>query len=57
MVGAALLMRVPTRVQLLGYPALAILMFLLGAGLGVALILSALRNDRPARPTADKDPL
>jgi predicted unusual protein kinase regulating ubiquinone biosynthesis (AarF/ABC1/UbiB family) len=56
-VGAALMMRVPSPVQLLGYPAFAILMFMLGAGLGVALIVSALRNDRHARPTADKDPL
>jgi predicted unusual protein kinase regulating ubiquinone biosynthesis (AarF/ABC1/UbiB family) len=56
-IGAALMMRVDTRWHLLGYPALAILMFLLGAGLGVALVVSAWMSDRRARPVADKDPL
>jgi ubiquinone biosynthesis protein len=56
-VGAALMMRVETRVHLFGYPALAILMFLLGAAIGMALVISAWLSDRRARPTADKDPL
>jgi predicted unusual protein kinase regulating ubiquinone biosynthesis (AarF/ABC1/UbiB family) len=56
-VGAALMMRVETRIHLFGYPALAMLMFLLGAGIGIAIIVSTWMSDRPARPTADKDPL
>ena len=56
-VGAALMMRVETRVHLFGYPALAIVMFLLGAAIGMTLVISAWLSDRRARPTADKDPL
>jgi predicted unusual protein kinase regulating ubiquinone biosynthesis (AarF/ABC1/UbiB family) len=56
-IGAALMMRVETRIHLFGYPALAMLMFLLGAGIGIAIIVSTWMSDRPARPTADKDPL
>jgi predicted unusual protein kinase regulating ubiquinone biosynthesis (AarF/ABC1/UbiB family) len=56
-VGAALMMRVETRIHLFGYPALAMLMFLLGAGIGIAIIVSTWMSDRPAKPTADKDPL
>jgi ubiquinone biosynthesis protein len=56
-VGAALMMRVETRFTMFGYPALAIVMFLLGAGLGLAIVVSSLVSDRRARPTAEKDPL
>jgi hypothetical protein len=56
-VGAALMMRVETRIHLFGYPALAMLMFLLGAGIGIAIIVSTWMSDRRAKPTADKDPL
>jgi predicted unusual protein kinase regulating ubiquinone biosynthesis (AarF/ABC1/UbiB family) len=56
-VGAALMMRVETRIHLFGYPALAMLMFLLGAGIGIAIIVSTWMSDRPAKRTADKDPL
>jgi predicted unusual protein kinase regulating ubiquinone biosynthesis (AarF/ABC1/UbiB family) len=56
-VGASLMMRVETRIHLFGYPALAMLMFLLGAGIGIAIIVSTWMSDRPAKPTADKDPL
>jgi predicted unusual protein kinase regulating ubiquinone biosynthesis (AarF/ABC1/UbiB family) len=56
-IGGALMMRVDTRWHLLGYPALAIVMFLLGAGLGIAIVVSSLLSDRRARPVADKDPL
>jgi len=48
--GAALLMRVSTSFQILGYPGLAMICFL-GAGAGgVLLVLSILWSDRPVRP-------
>jgi predicted unusual protein kinase regulating ubiquinone biosynthesis (AarF/ABC1/UbiB family) len=56
-VGAALIMDVPTPQRLFGYPALALVMFLIAAGLGAALVGSILLGDRKARPKADKDPL
>ncbi|HEU5251618.1 MAG TPA: AarF/ABC1/UbiB kinase family protein [Thermoanaerobaculia bacterium] len=45
-VGAALLMQVPTRFQILGYPGLAILLFLAAAFGGVWLVVSILVRDR-----------
>lgn len=56
-VGAALMMRVDTAHRLFGYPAFALLMFLLAAGLGGALVLSSLMGDRRAGPRVEKDPL
>lgn len=56
-VGAALIMDIPTRHTLLGYPALALVMFLVAVILGAALIISSLLGDRRARPKAEKDPL
>ncbi len=49
-VGAALLMQVPTNFRILGYPGLAMLFFLVAAAGGFALILSILTTDRAARP-------
>jgi len=53
-VGAALMMDVPTRFTLFGYPGLAILLFLGAAGGGVALAIKILVSDitskRAARP-------
>lgn len=54
-VGAALIMDVPTRFRLFGYPALALALFLAAAGLGAALVVSSLLGDRRARPRADRD--
>jgi predicted unusual protein kinase regulating ubiquinone biosynthesis (AarF/ABC1/UbiB family) len=48
-VGAALLMRVPTSFQILGYPGLAILCFLGAAVGGVALIVDILFTDEKRR--------
>ena len=48
-VGAALLMRVPTRFQLFGYPGLAILCFLAAALGGLWLVLSILWQDFKSR--------
>jgi ubiquinone biosynthesis protein len=49
-VGAALLMQVPTRFRILGYPGLAILLFLVAAIGGMWLIVSILVRDREPRP-------
>lgn len=45
-VGAALMMRVPTRTTLFGYPAIAIVCFLAAAAFGVLLLGSIFLNDR-----------
>jgi predicted unusual protein kinase regulating ubiquinone biosynthesis (AarF/ABC1/UbiB family) len=45
-VGAALLMQVPTTFRILGYPGLAILFFLAAAFGGVVLVFSILASDR-----------
>jgi len=57
-VGAALMMQVPTRTRILGYPAIAMVFFLLAALGGAALVVSIIRNDqRTARSAArDRDP-
>ncbi len=48
-VGAALLMRVPTRFQLFGYPGLAMLCFLAAAGGGFWLLLNILWQDHKSK--------
>ncbi|HWC64571.1 MAG TPA: AarF/ABC1/UbiB kinase family protein, partial [Thermoanaerobaculia bacterium] len=48
-VGAALLMQVPTRFQIFGYPGLAMLLFLAAAAGGIALALSIVFGDRTRR--------
>jgi ubiquinone biosynthesis protein len=50
--GAALLMRVATPFQILGYPGLAMICFLGAAAGGVCLVLSILWGDRRTRPKA-----
>lgn len=45
-IGAAMLMRVPTTSQLFGYPAIAIICFLVAAGGAFALLVSILVSDR-----------
>jgi ubiquinone biosynthesis protein len=44
-VGAAMMMRVPTRFTLFGYPGLAILLFLLAAGCGFVLVIAILLDE------------
>ena len=44
-IGAALLMRVETAFQILGYPGLAMLLFLTAAVVGIGLVLTILVND------------
>jgi ubiquinone biosynthesis protein len=48
-VGGAVLLQVPSSFQLLGYPGLAILLFLAAALGGVALVLSIVLTDRKPR--------
>jgi predicted unusual protein kinase regulating ubiquinone biosynthesis (AarF/ABC1/UbiB family) len=48
-IGAAFIMRIETEAQLLGYPALAIVMFLLAAAAGVWLLVSTYVSDLPQR--------
>ncbi len=45
-VGAAMLMRVPTSSRLMGYPTVAIVCFLAAAAAGFALLISIFRSDR-----------
>jgi predicted unusual protein kinase regulating ubiquinone biosynthesis (AarF/ABC1/UbiB family) len=55
-VASAMMMRVDTAHHLFGYPAIAMLLFLVGAGLGLAIVLSALLGDRKARPHEERGP-
>jgi len=48
-IGAALIMRIDTDAKLFGYPALAIVMFLIAAGAGVLLLVSIQLSDLPQR--------
>ena len=49
-VGAAIVMQIPTRIRILGYPALAMVLFGAAAVGGIALIGSILATDRKERP-------
>ncbi|HTG97974.1 MAG TPA: AarF/UbiB family protein [Burkholderiales bacterium] len=51
-VGAALMMDVPTSFRLFGYPGLAIMLFLAAAGGGMALAITILANDIRAKRKA-----
>jgi ubiquinone biosynthesis protein len=48
-IGAALIMRIPTKSQLFGYPSLAIVLFLLAAAAAVWLVISIVLSDLPQR--------
>jgi hypothetical protein len=54
-VGAALMMRVETSFMLFGYPGLAIILFLIAAAGGVALVGTILVNDIKSKPTKIKN--
>ncbi len=56
LLSSAMLMRVETKAQLFGYPALAVVLFLVAAALGLAIALSALLYDRKARPNEQHGP-
>ena len=55
-VASAMMMRVDTQHHLFGYPLIAMLLFLVAAGLGFAIVLSALLRDRKARPREERGP-
>jgi predicted unusual protein kinase regulating ubiquinone biosynthesis (AarF/ABC1/UbiB family) len=55
--GAALIMRIPTHATLFGYPALALVLFLIAFVLGTALVASSVFSDRKSRPKEDRDPI
>jgi hypothetical protein len=40
-----MIMRIPPRYTLLGYPALAMILFLLAAAIGLGLVISIVLND------------
>jgi ubiquinone biosynthesis protein len=48
-IGAALIMRIPTRTRLFGYPAIAIVLFLLAAAAAAWLIVTIQLSDLPQR--------
>lgn len=56
LVSSAMLMRVDTPTHLFGYPALAVVLFLIATVLGLAIALSALLRDRKARPNEQHGP-
>lgn len=55
--GAAVIMKVPSDLRLFGYPALALILFVAAFVLGAALVLSTLLSDRKAKPQEQRDPL
>jgi len=48
-IGAALIMRIDTDAKLFGYPAVAIILFLIAAGFGVWLLIAIQLSDLPQR--------
>lgn len=55
-VASAMMMRIESAHHLLGYPTVAMLLFLIGAGLGITIVLSALFGDRKAKPHEEHGP-
>ena len=53
---AAFMMRASDGPTLLGYPAVALVLLAVGAGLGIAIVLSALLGDRRAKPREEPGP-
>ncbi|HXI11567.1 MAG TPA: AarF/UbiB family protein [Thermoanaerobaculia bacterium] len=51
-VGSSLMMRVPTRIQLFGYPVLAMIGYLTASAIGLYLVISVLQQDRRDRHKA-----
>lgn len=54
LIASALLMRVDTGTRLFGYPALAMVVFLIGVVLGLTIVISALVSDRKAKPREER---
>lgn len=53
---SALLMRVEAGPRLFGYPAFALVLFVVGAVLGLGIVVSALLSDRKAKPVETRGP-
>jgi len=53
---SAMLMRVEAGVRLFGYPALAMVLFLVATALGLGIVASALLSDRRAKPQEERGP-
>jgi hypothetical protein len=53
---SALMMRIETGARLFGYPAIALVLFLLATALGLGLVFSALASDRKAKPHEEHGP-
>ncbi|MBD9367581.1 AarF/ABC1/UbiB kinase family protein [Xanthomonas sp. XNM01] len=56
LMSSAMLMRVETAATLFGYPALAVVLFLIATVLGLTIALSAVIRDRRARPNEQHGP-
>ena len=48
-IGAAMIMRIETDSELFGYPALAIVLFVVASAIGLWLVVSSLIHDLPRR--------
>jgi predicted unusual protein kinase regulating ubiquinone biosynthesis (AarF/ABC1/UbiB family) len=55
-VASAMMMRVDSGFQVLGYPVIALVLFLVGAVLGLMIVVSALLGDYKVRPREDRGP-
>ncbi len=53
---SALLMRVESTMRMFGYPAIAMVLFLIGTGLGLTIVISALMRDRKAPRSEESGP-
>jgi ubiquinone biosynthesis protein len=53
---SAMLMRSGIGPQLFGYPAVALVLFVIATALGLVIVLSALRNDRRPKPHEERGP-
>lgn len=56
LVSSALMMRHNSGLQLFGYPAIAIVLFMIAAVLGLFVVISAIVTDRKAKPREDAGP-
>jgi len=55
-IGGALLSRIHSSFTLMGYPAIAFVLFLIGAGLGITLVVQSMLRDRKAKPPVQHPP-
>ena len=55
-IGGAMMTRVSSSMTIWGYPAVAFVLFLIGAGLGITLVVQAMLADRTAKPPVQHGP-